>query len=962
MSKTNTMTIVNKKISKKEQIDKYIDEDIIAFSCHIGQVWDETAKKFKKTYDRTPWKHLTLENTYVNERFNSIAIVTGKKSGIFVLDIDDMEDYYELLKLENRNCIMDNNVCVRSGNGGVHIYFKYDETLADIKTKSKCFYKYPHLKLDTRNDNGIIFAPGSSYMNDNVGEVVTYEWINGDSVFNTNLNTVPKWLKKLLLEGPPAKSIVVKEMKNIVYVETTLGHETVAFNDEMMADIIDCINPHEHEAYSKWVDLCFAMSCERRAEFFKYFLAISQKMSNFGSEEDCLNKWNSCCTTTPANNRKLTYNSLMYWAKIENIDKYEEFKTKHFKKDMNDEDITINDTVIVDQEYLTIDNSVAMNNINEFMSGETKNLLIKSPYATGKTSMLQQILSQYNHKKVLFVTYRITLASNISGNFPEFALYTDYKCKNIDNFDKLICSLDSITKASNYYDVIILDEIESLINYFASSTLNDKRQDCYQKLMALCNSSIKNIMMDGDISNRSKHFISQMNNTTCKYIVNNKQKLNYNFQYIGNHEHFDKEINSYLENGKNIGIISMSSSMAESYYNKYKDDYESILYTGKTSDEKKRELNNVNKVWASKQLIIYSPVIESGVDFSVEHVDKLFIILSSSSNLKYCSTSQRGLMQMVARFRKFKDNDIIVYRNKLMHNDSCCIKQAISLQEVKMFYHNIFDKAIEESAELKQLLLYSYQEEANKISHVFLPILNNMLLKKGHTFENIDVKNTAKKNDNIYRNKFVDMVIEEYDFEAVDHKETKTEQEKIFIEKYYATQKYKLDFNTIVQYDTYMNKDIDLIRMLLTDYVPKNKTIENVKKIEMVNGVKKVLTVLNSNWKNDLITNNSFYIGLDKLSEKDSDDILDSIKNSTNNVLNNALLYGVRKVNITSRKQFLGRLNTLLSDYIMSCKPEYEQKQVKCNRTNTTIGYNISIDEHIKKLAMGLLKKKKEDF
>ncbi len=59
-------------------------------------------------------------------------------------------------------------------------------------------------------------------------------------------------------------------------------------------------------------------------------------------------------------------------------------------------------------------------------------------------------------------------------------------------------------------------------------------------------------------------------------------------------------------------------------------------------------------------MIIYSPTIESGVDFNVEgYVNKIYGILSTKS------TSQRAFLQMLSRCRKVKDNKINILLNDL---------------------------------------------------------------------------------------------------------------------------------------------------------------------------------------------------------------------------------------------------------------------------------------------------------
>ena len=116
---------------------------------------------------------------------------------------------------------------------------------------------------------------------------------------------------------------------------------------------------------------------------------------------------------------------------------------------------------------------------NFFNNDNLKCLSIRSPYDTGKTQLLKSIITEYNQKKILFISYRISLSIDLMNNFKHlnFKSYLD----NDYDSDRLIIQIESLIKLSNNdfideyteqikkYDLIIIDECESVLNQFNSS-------------------------------------------------------------------------------------------------------------------------------------------------------------------------------------------------------------------------------------------------------------------------------------------------------------------------------------------------------------------------------------------------------------------------------------------------------------------------------------------------------------
>lgn len=99
----------------------------------------------------------------------SVAVITGKISGISVIDIDtDKGGDPSVLGLDEIE-----TPSVRSGGGGFHFYFKYDERIPTVANAKKHINESFPPGLDFRNDGGIIVLPPSDHPSGN-----KYEWLN----------------------------------------------------------------------------------------------------------------------------------------------------------------------------------------------------------------------------------------------------------------------------------------------------------------------------------------------------------------------------------------------------------------------------------------------------------------------------------------------------------------------------------------------------------------------------------------------------------------------------------------------------------------------------------------------------------------------------------------------------------------------------------------------------------------
>jgi hypothetical protein len=123
-------------------------------------------------------------------------------------------------------------------------------------------------------------------------------------------------------------------------------------------------------------------------------------------------------------------------------------------------------------------------------------------------------------------------------------------CNVMDNEDRLIVNIDSLhllketynffTEKSNLkqFDLIILDECESLLKHFESSLMNSNKDYIYSIFHDLISNTKKVICFDGDLSNRSYNYFRRFD-ANIKIYENMYLPRQYNF-IIGYDEHIYK--------------------------------------------------------------------------------------------------------------------------------------------------------------------------------------------------------------------------------------------------------------------------------------------------------------------------------------------------------------------------------------------------------------------------------------
>ena len=138
----------------------------------------------------------------------NIGVVTGPRSGLFVLDVDTDHDGDDSLRtLETKHGALPHTVRSITGSGGEHVFLGYPVTHDCSFGNSAGLLGSG---LDTRGDGGYVVAPGSRHI---CGR--TYEWSVDHHPDDVPLAHPPAWLLDLLRQ-PNRRATPPDEWRQLV--------------------------------------------------------------------------------------------------------------------------------------------------------------------------------------------------------------------------------------------------------------------------------------------------------------------------------------------------------------------------------------------------------------------------------------------------------------------------------------------------------------------------------------------------------------------------------------------------------------------------------------------------------------------------------------------------------------------------------------------------------------------------
>ena len=809
---------------------------------------------------------------------------------VVLLDFDNKEDENTKSGLElAKKLKMDDYEAPKqfTPSGGLHYLFTANASQKDnIKSPTGVMFQGEKYAMDVKFNNSLCNCQPSK-----IEDYGKYQW--EDAYQLLEIPELPDELYELIRTKAPAYLESPRSLASASTAATLTGSEysepATASTEEVadMRALCACLSLQQLDDYATWIRV--GMVLKKVGAPMALWEEVSRRSRKF-KNGDCARRWSSLKP------RCFTMRSLEALAKAGNMEMYERVKpamqlrTADIFDDSDYHPVKIDTPFLVSQEEggeMTGEQQKFKELTEEVMDGGEggkKTLVVRSRYGSGKTTFLQRLVKKYDPKRVLFVSYRQTLARDLMRNFGKlgFKNYLDsQEDPEVWNSPRLIVQMDSLMhvlyKNDKFisedafdlrYDMIILDESESLLAHMDEKTMEKKEIEIFSFFNQLLEHSGKLLFMDGDISGRTLSFAKSYGDMTYINNINTGAKKVFNLILDearwerGLHEDLQK---FYAEDPNfKVVVVCQGSNNAMCLMSDLREKFphlvvESLVGTD-SGETKKRYMEHINETLSKVNVFLYSPVIESGVDITIK-VKKVYGTLCGRSNC------QRAFLQMLARCRNVEDhrmdiqNDICLKLNQnynfwQFHEVLELNKHTVQTDFV-VHGHDLTVSESEQNRRRKTISVWNTAETLNKHSSVFINYLKMLLAAKGITFQ-IDAndeedgdeeqpkKKAKKKNYKLSAMlEAKDLTADEYEEIAMRKKQGKT----TTAENYQAEKYYWKRFLLVQELDETVVKEFMFNNQLLDNFVSlvdtnnhfREDNLRSAKLVEMVKVVRALL-------------------------------------------------------------------------------------------------------------------------
>jgi hypothetical protein len=357
--------------------------------------------------------------------------------------------------------------------------------------------------------------------------------------------------------------------------------------------------------------------------------------------------WATACSNKETVSKVLKQHSVNYKG---------ELFTNHMKPAKN---------TLLNQRYL--DNSVSF-------TPDTNTIVIKSHLGTGKTVCISNIIKNGNYKRILVISPRKSYTHSQHGSLDGFTSYLEKPYGDLSSENFLIIQVESLHRIGNNfkkYDLVILDEIESILNQLHSIKTNAGNLITNHEVLGLAVSTATQVILaDAFISDRTFNFCNSLRNRELTHYYENTFNP-YNREAIcltgvekdkriANIGGFCERVCEALRAGRKIVIVWTSKKRGDWFVKNFLDNWEGdnkpswIFYNSASTKEEQEGLKNVKDTWSNVQCLMMTTSITVGISYDPQiaeaEFDEAFLYGSSASAMP------RDIAQALFRVRTLKAN------------------------------------------------------------------------------------------------------------------------------------------------------------------------------------------------------------------------------------------------------------------------------------------------------------------
>jgi hypothetical protein len=268
------------------------------------------------------------------------------------------------------------------------------------------------------------------------------------------------------------------------------------------------------------------------------------------------------------------------------------------------------------------------------------------------------------------ITFRRCLAWSSNRLMGErAALYTDIPASapiSARSFPRLTILINSIARVRGCYDVVVIDELVSVVDMLAGRRLMgaEARIAALFTLAQLIAGARVVLVADAVLDAACLQFVCmcrRINEPLAAVpmrVVDYTYRLHGDYSYVA-HENeltWRRALDAALREGQHVVVPCMTKGMATRLAAAYQDAYDVRCYTADVDPARLHEhMRDIHTHWSGAQLLVYSPVITAGCSFELPHYDTVFFYGMAGLG------SVRSAMQMIARVRSVATKTVHVY-------------------------------------------------------------------------------------------------------------------------------------------------------------------------------------------------------------------------------------------------------------------------------------------------------------
>lgn len=350
------------------------------------------------------------------------------------------------------------------------------------------------------------------------------------------------------------------------------------------------------------------------------------------------------------------------------------------------------------------------------------------------------------------------------------------------------------------YDILVIDEIETLIDKWFGNFMQNKKEN-WNVFLNIIRNAKKVILLDAFITTKTLNLINaiESNSKDENIIIFERQHepTTRTINYIADFEKMIQNIIEDLKNGLKLFIFYPYKNQSKMYENVISMDNlykmltektgtEGIFYNADIDDKIKVGLKNVNTAWGDKKFIITNSIITCGVNYEKEDFDKEYLFISSFS-------IPRDIIQVSYRPRFLSSGIINVsYVGKM--NQINTWETDTHIMNCSIYEKMTRDILIEKKTPLRKTFQlfcnkahYSQVTDKNKINEQLQKEITDMLINYGNGFSYLGIPD-------------IDFSYEEIIQEKLFAGEA-TMIEKFMLQKYFFKKKFINDANFVTMDD-----------------------------------------------------------------------------------------------------------------------------------------------------------------